>query len=79
VPIAGGLTSMLNYSPTKGDTVNLWDPSANGSGGQNGFIVYVYGKGGWSPSEPVVQLGAGLWLQQGAGATPTWYTNFTVQ
>ena len=68
VPIGGGLTSVLGYNPSLGDTVYIYD---NG-----GYDVYNYtsvGSGrppvyhtnwylGVTPGEPVIGVGQGFWL-----------------
>jgi hypothetical protein len=83
VPIAGGLTSVLGYTPTLGDNVYIYD---NGQ-----YDVYSYiSKGSGHPvvyvtnwfnngvlSEPVINVGQGFWLQPAASSS--WKQNFIVQ
>ena len=74
-PIAGGITSNLNYQPQLNDTVYTW----NGTG--YNIASYAKNKAGtltnWTPSEPQIAVGQGFWLNSGAGAT--WSNNFVVQ
>jgi hypothetical protein len=71
-PISGGLTSVLDYKPNVGDNVYAY----NGTG----YTIYSYkavGTGhpvvyttnwfiGVTPSEPVISVGQGFWIQPAA-------------
>jgi len=81
VPLGGGITSTLGYTPTAGDIIYIF----NGSG----YDVYSYklaGRGtpttGWyngpTLSEPTIPVGSGAWLQP-VNAGQTWTQNFIAQ
>jgi hypothetical protein len=80
VPLSGGVTTTLGYTPTQGDFIYLY----NGSG----YDIYNYApltRGGspvWSlngvADEPQISIGQSFWLLP-ASATPSWNVNFTVQ
>jgi hypothetical protein len=83
VPIAGGLTSVLGYKPTLGDTVYIYN-----NGGYDTYNYKAVGSGhpvvyttnwfvGVTPSEPVINVGQGFWLLP--AASTNWVQNFTVQ
>jgi hypothetical protein len=73
-PVAGGLTTALNYQPILNDTVYKY----NGVG----YDVSSYAKNkttgltNWTPSEPSIAVGQGFWLKTSAGSV--WNQNFTV-
>ena len=73
-PLAGTVDSTgnggLNYVPQTGDIVFLWDPVGQG------YVTYLHGRGGWSPSDPAVSVGQGFFLDT---AQTTWVNTFTVQ
>jgi hypothetical protein len=83
VPIAGGITSVLGYKPSIGDSVYIYN-----NGGYDSYTYKVQGSGhpvvyatnwfnGVTAGEPVIQVGQGFWLLP---ATSTnWVQNFTVQ
>jgi hypothetical protein len=83
VPISGGLTTVLGYKPTLGDTVYIYD-----NGVYDGYNYKAVGTGhpvvyttnwfkGALAGEPVIQVGQGFWLLP---ATSTnWVQNFIVQ
>jgi len=79
VPLAGGLQTVLNYTPTSGDVIEPWDPTNQVFG-----TPYSYapaGKGGspvWSPSEPVINVGQGFFLDA-AGSGEIWTNSFSIQ
>jgi hypothetical protein len=86
-PISGGLTSVLNYKPTIGDETYQWNPTpAPGSWTINGYFqargesspqwYLVEGPTG-APAEPTPAIGAGFWLNSGAGSS--WSNYFTLQ
>jgi len=80
VPIAGGVTSGLGYTPTAGDNIFIF----NGAG----YDIYSYKSGrgvatpGWyngaTLQEPVIPVGSGFWLQT-VNAGTTWSENFVAQ
>jgi hypothetical protein len=70
IPMAGGVKSVLGYEPNNGDKVLLWTGAS--------YSTYTY-SGGWSPSEPSVNLGEGfvivatntnLWTQSFSACQP---------
>jgi hypothetical protein len=73
-PLSGQVDSTgnggLNYTPTSNDIIFLWDPVGQA------YVTYLHGRGGWSPSDPVLAVGQGFFLN-----TPnaTWVNTFTVQ
>ena len=81
IPIAGGITSNLQYNPTLGDVIFNY----NGSG----YDVYNYktvGRGvsavtGWflgsSVVEPQINVGSGAWLQP--ASTTNWVQTLNLQ
>jgi hypothetical protein len=81
VPLSGGLTSVLGYTPTIGDTAYLYDLASSG------YDIYIYKAVGhpavdeWTlggvSNEPQISVGQGFWLQP-AAATPSWNQTFTV-
>jgi len=76
VPVAGGMQTTLNYTPSIGDACYFYNPGAP-------FGIYSFGavKGGsggaWGPSEPQIAVGQGFWFFSATGAG--WTNNFTVQ
>ena len=74
-PISGAISSNLSYVPQLNDKLNVW----NGIG----FNQYSYAKNkstgltNWTPSEPVITVGQGFWLQNAQQGS--WTMNFTVQ
>jgi hypothetical protein len=72
VPISGGIQTTLGYNPTTGDVVYSWDPAAQA------WDPFIFGRGGWGPSEPVISPGEGFFLLTG-NATPSWTEVFTPQ
>jgi len=79
VPLAGGVTTTLQYNPTLGDTIFVY----NGTGYDtyNYKKVGLFGTPGWylgdAAQEPQIPVGSGFWLQP--VATTNWVQNFTVQ
>jgi hypothetical protein len=67
-----GLLSALGFSPVGQNTVYQYAP--NGSD----FIINIYDPTlpGWDPSEPVVGIAEGFWIDSAGGET--WSRNFTV-
>ncbi len=83
VPIAGGLTSVLGYKPSIGDSAyvyvngayNLYTYKAVGSGHP---VVYTTNWfNGSTPGEPVINVAQGLWLLPVNNTN--WVQNFIVQ
>jgi hypothetical protein len=80
IPLAGGVTSGLNYVPTLGDTIYTYDPVL-------GYNTYVYKSSGhpavigWYVGstllEPQLSVGQGCWLLP-ISSGEMWTTNFTV-
>lgn len=81
VPIAGGVTTALSYTPTLGDIIFVYDPIV-------GYDQYIYKASGhpavtgWyigtTLSEPQINVGQGFWLQP-KNAGEVWNNNFIVQ
>ena len=76
VPIAGGLQSVLNYTPMLNDSVYQY---ING-----GYVISTYAKlkgantPTWNPNgEPQIAIGQGFWLNSSAGSV--WSNYFIVQ
>jgi hypothetical protein len=77
VPIAGGLQTVLNYTPLANDTVYQWSTATT----PPSWIInqYTVGRAGsaWSleagpagsPAEPTLSVGQGFWLSSGVGAS----------
>jgi hypothetical protein len=84
VPISGGLTSVLGYNPTLGDTVYIYT-----NGAYNTYQYTTVSLGGHPPvivtnwalgvtiSEPVINVGQGFWMLPAANTN--WTENFIVQ
>lgn len=73
-PLSGAIDSTgnggLGYTPINGDTVYVWDPVA-----QN-YVSYLRSHGNWGPSDPVISVGQGFFLNT---TQTTWLNSFTVQ
>jgi hypothetical protein len=81
LPIRGGITSVLGYSPQDGDTLSKWDPTSQSLG-----IGYIYfddpaiGPAGWYDEsfnpvpEPVIGVGEGFEIQN--NQTEIWTQTF---
>jgi len=72
VPLSGAVQTTLGYTPTTGDVVYTWDAIGQA------WDPFGFGRGGWSPSEPVINPGEGFFLLTG-NATPSWTEVFTPQ
>ena len=72
IPIKGGLTTTLGYTPSQvNEKVYAWPLGATA------FSSYTWSKTKtWSPSEPEIDVGQGFWLSTLGGSV--WTTNFTV-
>ncbi len=77
VPIAGLMQGVLNYVPTSGDTVFIWNPvSQSYNSPASTFLT----KGGWGGGgQPNLSLGQAVFLNSAKVGGGTWITNFTVQ
>jgi hypothetical protein len=76
VPQGGKLQTDLGYAPNNGDNIIRFNVT------NQAYISPFYSyskKSGWTPSEPVLNVGEAFWLQTGAGVSGTWSRNFTVQ
>jgi hypothetical protein len=60
VPMAGPISSVMNYTPNEGDQIGLWIPTNSST--TNILTEYTYSSTGWSPSEPFLQIGQGFVL-----------------
>jgi len=72
VPQAGGIQSILGYTPNLGDSVLLFDQS---TGGYDSYEYSTYSLGGhpphWAtgwhnggiPEEPVINVGESFWIE----------------
>jgi len=73
-PLSGAIDSTgnggLNYTPSTADAVYLWDPVGQA------YVTYTHGRGGWSPSSPVISVGQGIFL---SSPNTSWVNTFTVQ
>jgi len=69
VPQAGGVQTVLGYSPVVNDKVYRYTPA--------GYVQSVYGTKGWAGGEPTLNVAESFWLQ--AVSAGTWTRNFTVQ
>jgi len=85
-PLTGGITSVLGYSPSPGDTVYQWNTTPGVGYTINNYKKnLITGTTAWtlqsgptgSPAEPTLSLGEGFWLN--SGATSAWSFAFTVQ
>jgi hypothetical protein len=81
IPLAGGVTTTLQYSPSIGDVIFLYN-NASHSYDSYTYVTPPRGDGtGWylgnTLTEPQIPVGGGFWLQP---ATSTnWVQNFTGQ
>ena len=77
VPLAGGLTTVLLYTPQPKDVVYQWDIATQ----SYNISTYAAVKGtsnyAWSPKEPTIAISEGFWLNSTAAAS--WSNYFTVQ
>jgi len=75
-PLSGAVDSTgnggLNYVPTANDIIYVWDPV-----GQSYLSPYSFSHGHWGPSDPVISVGQGFFLQ--STSTSPWVNTFTVQ
>jgi hypothetical protein len=74
-PVAGLITTTLNYQPNNNDTIFVWNPVA-----QTYSTSFLYFTGpGWLPNEPTLNVGQAIFLQNNSGAPNPWVNNYTVQ
>jgi hypothetical protein len=75
VPVAGSITTNLNYYPSLNDTIYTYNGTSYNS------YSYAKNKAGtatnWSPSAPNITVGQGFWLDSASGVA--WTNNFIVQ
>jgi hypothetical protein len=71
VPQAGGITSVLGYTPAPNDQVLVYDPAS-------GYKTYTFDdlESVWVPSEPILKVGEGVWITRGTAGN--WTRNFSV-
>jgi len=69
-PVAGGITTALNYPVGLGDTISIW----NGLGYDN--YTFDPDLSDWTPSEPNITVGLGFWINN-AGSAKSWVKNLT--
>ena len=75
VPVAGSITTNLNYYPSVNDTIYTYTGT--------GYNIYTYAKNkagtstNWTPSVPNINVGQGFWLNSSTGTA--WTNNFIVQ
>jgi hypothetical protein len=83
---SGGFNIRGSKVPQTDTLSNLGLPGANLSDfdtvykfntGSQGYDIYTWFFGSWSPSEPSLSVGESMWLQTAAAVT--WVRNFTVQ
>jgi hypothetical protein len=77
-PISGGISSVLGYKASPNDQIMIFNMT--NSAGTGGYNIFTFnGKTSkWSPSEPVIQVGQGFFVNTtNTGATLN--TNFVVQ
>ena len=73
-PISGALTANLGYQPHNNDTVYPWNPAS-----QSYPVSYVYITGlGWLPSDPILNVGQSVFIQNNGGSPNVWTNTFTV-
>jgi hypothetical protein len=68
VPQAGGITTVLGYTPADNDQVLTYNPAS-------GYSTYTY-DGEWLPSEPSLTVGQGIWIRKLAAGS--WNRTFSV-
>ena len=77
-PISGAIDSTgnggLGYVPVAKDQVYLWDNTLP----TPGYDIYTFNHGTWAPSDPVIGVGQGFFLNT-TNVAPTWVNTFTVQ
>jgi hypothetical protein len=84
VPLSGGLTTVLGYTPNVGDIVYIYDQATPGGYDTYNYETVGHGAGatsGWyingTAQEPQIAVGQGFWLQPAVATS--WVQNFTVQ
>jgi len=74
-PITGALQGVLSFTPHQNDKVYRY----NGVGYDQFSYISIKGAPvAWSPSDPVINVGQGFWINLAAPGS-TWVQNFTVQ
>jgi hypothetical protein len=74
VPMAGGLQTVLDYTPDNLDRVYQWLPASQTYGSAH---TYLTGSGTWTAGEPTLQVGESVFLLSHANSV--WVNNFQVQ
>jgi len=69
IPLSGGLTTTLGFVPGSGSQAYLFGSTA-------GYATYTFARGAWTPAEPQLSPGQGVFLNT---TTTSWVQNFTVQ
>jgi hypothetical protein len=69
VPQQGKLQTDLGFPPAENDVVYTFK-------NPGGYTIYAFEFGEWSPSEPVIGVGEGFWVEKVAATT--WTRNFSV-
>jgi len=77
VPLSGGVTTTLGYTPNVGDILYTFDPVAQGYSSYSFITPRGGGANQWSPSEPSINVSQSFFLD--AAASGSWANNFTVQ
>jgi hypothetical protein len=73
VPQEGGITSVLGFTPSIGDTINRWNgPGAPLPYTQSQFL------GLWLPTEPSINVGEAFWLSRSSATGIDWTRDFNV-
>ncbi len=74
VPIAGLITSTLNYTPTAGDSIYVWNAPTQGYNTPSS----LYSHGAWNV-QPNLAIGQAVFLKSASATGGHWTTNFVVQ
>ena len=78
VPITGGMQTNLGYAPSVGDVVFTYN-----KGGSVAYSNYTFSVNknhtatNWAPSQPIISIGQGFWLDSATNAP--WTNTFNVQ
>jgi len=73
VPLSGGVTTTLGYTPSNNDTLYTFDPATQGYASAS----YIAPPGpGWVPAEPTLNVAQAFFLS--TAASGSWSTTFTV-
>jgi len=69
-PLAGGIQTVLGFSPQSGDQLYFWDNPSQSFATSAGYLNGV----GWLPSEPSLAVGQAFFLSTGAASA--WTNSF---